>query len=812
MLHFSSRAVVNKRAPIVGVGLTLLFAAPLTFAQTSIAVNDTAQGPTMQNPAGTGDASCTLGDAILTANSLALNGTAVGGCQPVGSGTPYTVELTPQTYSLPNSHNYWYGPNALPPIATTIVIEGNGAILQIPANDQNNNPISGLRFFYVGADPNAPATLGFVTPGAGNLTLQNLTLAGGRQVGGNGGFPAGGGAGMGGAIFSQGILRVVNTTMENNIATGGLSDSSYAGEGAGGGGMGQHGNQLGWGGGFGGTLTSSVGGPFTALSKGAPGKLPNWSGGGAGFGLTDNGNSNGTGGGAPDGLGGQGSPTGKAGHGSGAGAIYYGQNSDGYGGDFGAGGRYPGGGGVGGGGGISYDPDGVVTQVGGGGFGGGSGGGYEISNGAGFGGGWACQVTCSNTYTSYGGSAFGAGAGMGGAIFNHGGSLTVLNSTLSGNSATGGAGTGGSGGAGFGGAIFNLNGTVSISFSTLDANSVTAGSGGSGASGGAVYSVGYNLLTGQAAALQIDNSILADTTGGPDLASDQPSNVASAAGGGQNVATASVTFTGANIVMNAAYTGNGAVNGPAPLMTSPQVAPLQLNAPGLTQTMAIASTSPAFQAAPCDPNVTTDQRGVTRPQPGTTACDIGAYELRLQSITFNAISQQVVGAKVTLSATTSSSLPVTFISLTPNVCSVSGNLATALQIGTCMIQASQAGNSDYAPAQPVTQGFSVVAAPNFSIKALPPAETVYRGNIAGFVLELDSINGFSGNVKLSCSGGPSGSVCADLPQTVSLLSGKAYAVSGLFFPKTAKAGTYTIMFTGVSGSLRNSITATFTVK
>ena len=31
-----------------------------------------------------------------------------------------------------------------------------------------------LRFFYIGANPQAAATLGFNTPGAGQLTLQNL--------------------------------------------------------------------------------------------------------------------------------------------------------------------------------------------------------------------------------------------------------------------------------------------------------------------------------------------------------------------------------------------------------------------------------------------------------------------------------------------------------------------------------------------------------------------------------------------------------------------------------------------------------------
>ena len=44
------------------------------------------------------------------------------------------------------------------------------------------------------------------------------------------------------------------------------------------------------------------------------------------------------------------------------------------------------------------------------------------------------------------------------------------------------------------------------------------------------------------------------------------------------------------------------------------------------------------------------------------------------------------------------------------------------------------------------------------------------------------------------------------------LNGTAYAVSGILFPKNSTPGTYMITFTGVSGSLKNTATATFTVK
>ena len=100
---------------------------------------------------------------------------------------------------------------------------------------------------------------------------------------------------------------------------------------------------------------------------------------------------------------------------------------------------------------------------------------------------------------------------------------------------------------------------------------------------------------------------------------------------------------------------------------------------------------------------------------------------------------------------------------------------------------------------------------SFTITPNPPAETVYRGNIAAFILTLKSVNGFSGNVKLSCSGGPAGSYCVDFPMTVHL-NGTAWAISGILFPRNTKPGTYTVRFTGVSGSLTNTATAQFTVK
>lgn len=81
--------------------------------------------------------------------------------------------------------------------------------------------------------------------------------------------------------------------------------------------------------------------------------------------------------------------------------------------------------------------------------------------------------------------------------------------------------------------------------------------------------------------------------------------------------------------------------------------------------------------------------------------------LRAQNIAFASIADQPVGASVVLSATASSGLAVTFASLTPMICTVSGSSATMVAAGLCSIAATQTGNAEYLPATDAVQGFTV---------------------------------------------------------------------------------------------------------
>jgi Bacterial Ig-like domain (group 3) len=95
-----------------------------------------------------------------------------------------------------------------------------------------------------------------------------------------------------------------------------------------------------------------------------------------------------------------------------------------------------------------------------------------------------------------------------------------------------------------------------------------------------------------------------------------------------------------------------------------------------------------------------------------------------QTITFNAIADRAFNqSPFTLSATTSANLPVTFTSTTPGVCTTTGTrgtTATLVAVGTCTINADQAGNANVNPAPTVTRSFQVtVANQTITFAALP---------------------------------------------------------------------------------------------
>ncbi|MBL9143866.1 MAG: hypothetical protein JNM99_09310 [Verrucomicrobiaceae bacterium] len=183
-----------------------------------------------------------------------------------------------------------------------------------------------------------------------------------------------------------------------------------------------------------------------------------------------------------------------------------------------------------------------------------------------------------------------AGEG-GGAIENIGGRAHLTQCTLTNNSATPLSSA-------LGGAIFNNNaGVLSLEHCTVSGNTASAYGGGISSDIGGHCSLANCIVAGNTA-----------TT--------------SAAGRDVDNYGGTVTRVGANLI-EALENGNGGTDsGPAAITAAPQLSALASNG-GPTPTMAIASTSPARNAAVGSP-ITSDQRGF--PVVGTP--DIGAFEVQ----------------------------------------------------------------------------------------------------------------------------------------------------------------------------------------
>jgi subtilase family serine protease len=102
------------------------------------------------------------------------------------------------------------------------------------------------------------------------------------------------------------------------------------------------------------------------------------------------------------------------------------------------------------------------------------------------------------------------------------------------------------------------------------------------------------------------------------------------------------------------------------------------------------------------------QAGNTDYSAATAVTKSFTIEKNAQTITFTTIPNTLLSAgTVTVSATASSGLPVSFESTTTSICSVSGDTVTLIAAGSCKIEATQAGNADYSAASAVTKSFTV---------------------------------------------------------------------------------------------------------
>jgi CSLREA domain-containing protein len=533
---------------------------------------------------------CTLGEAIQAAEmDIAADGCAAG------SGAD-TIGLPTGTYSLATGTATAAGVSAFV-VGTPITILGNGATLM--RDPVTNN----LRFFEVTA--------------AGVLSLGNLTLSNGWAIGAAGAAGAPGGPGRGGAIHNRGMLTLTAVGLSGNRARGGVGSPS----------------------------PSSVG------SRGAPGGMAQ---GGAIYNagtlllgtVTATGNSVEGGRGGPASnlftLGGPGGP-------AQGGALYH-----------------------------LAAPASTLTVTDGGftanrAVGGATGTSSVLADagdaaGEAYGGAIHAEgdtsppvtVTRTNMMANEvvgGGAGIGGPAvpadGLGGAISTIGATLTLTQSTLSSNTATGGAANAGA--LGLGGALSVQYASATIVRTAIVHNMVAGGDGLSSdgtAHGGGLYAV--------EAQLALSNVTLSDNRandGGGGIHAVGSGNVAlshatvahnRSATGASGLALASgatATFAGTAIVnlvfssslincsgVVANLGGNlqfpGTTCGSGIPTADPLLAPLQEE--GGTTVHPLGPLSPALDAANQNGCPATDQRGVMRPidgdDDGLAVCDTGAYE------------------------------------------------------------------------------------------------------------------------------------------------------------------------------------------
>jgi hypothetical protein len=644
-------------------GAARLSPADIGAYQTRPAFNMTVKTTLQTDPTGT---LLTLSEAIALANGTlqlsALTNLAPGQVTSATTGIVNTINFassltqnSPATITLSSAgEDTAVGPSAFL-VDSRIEIEGPSGNYGVTLSAAG----SAMRLFYVTS--------------TGNLTLDHLTISGGDTQGGAGsnankGGEGGGGAGLGGAIYNQGTLTLLDSTLTGNTAQGGAGgsyDKTVSGKGGGGGGG-----------------LNGSGGTSPATNYGGNGGGPNYGFGGLGFTGAYNGIGGGEGSGADTDSGGEGAgdvdAIGGGGGGGFGGVPTFSSTGNTYpvGGSGGNGGF---GGGGGGGGSASNNTGG---DGGAGGFGGGGGAGFVpsglVSGAGGYGGG------AGGGPIPYGG---GGGAGMGGAVFNQGGTVVITNSTFTLNQAIGGAGgtgrygigdiSAGQGGQGLGGGVFNYNGTLTVTHSSFSSDTANHGR----------EIVVLADGNGVAATAEIDISIIGqgDTTV-PDLVVNQINQstlinqAAATVSGASNLITATPTVSnGATYQFTDSRTGD------------PQLGPLADNG-GPVPTLA--------------------------PAPNSPAIGLGT---RSQTITFDSLSPVTFGVgPITLSATSSSGLPVTF-SVISGPGGLNGTTLTVTGAGGIVIEADQAGNGDYTAAAPMQQTLVVgQASQTITFGALSP--------------------------------------------------------------------------------------------
>jgi hypothetical protein len=241
-------------------------------------------------------------------------------------------------------------------------------------------------------------------------------------------------------------------------------------------------------------------------------------------------------------------------------------------------------------------------------------------------------------------------AGFTGGAIQNAGRLTVTNSTFVDNEA-----------AVHGGAIANTaTGTLAVVNSTFSANSASSGGAIRNDKTASIANSTFSENRAQFTGAAIDNA---------GTLSMGATIIAASLNGGNCGGT--LTDEGYNLEDDAAAICGFSASGHDIVGQSPQLGSLASNG-GPTQTMALGPGSPAIDRVPSDTGLcpATDQRGVQRPDGNESACDIGAYEYQDSCPSTESALQELISSEgvVTLSCAVATTIRFTsMITITGNV-------------------------------------------------------------------------------------------------------------------------------------------------
>ncbi|ADE11706.1 autotransporter domain-containing protein [Sideroxydans lithotrophicus] len=178
----------------------------------------------------------------------------------------------------------------------------------------------------------------------------------------------------------------------------------------------------------------------------------------------------------------------------------------------------------------------------------------------------------------------------------------------------------------------------------------------------------------------------------------------------QNV---SITIGSQTLVWGAAptvsYQGTGSVSATSQVTSNSTPTLLPVTYSSLTPTICsvVSNTGVITGLAGGTCTIAANQSGTANYSPATQVTQSFAINPIAQSINMTAVTGLVVGGTVTLSSTTTSGLAVTYSSATTGICTVSGNVVTGVAVGTCTINANQAGDTNYQAATQASQNVTV---------------------------------------------------------------------------------------------------------